>query len=59
MSGNVASALGKRELQHWQVKQVNIQVDPPQTVQVDGDDLGVTPVEIHSLPGALKIIVPN
>jgi YegS/Rv2252/BmrU family lipid kinase len=59
ISEGVASALGMGELQHWQVKQVKIRVDPPQSVQVDGDYLGMTPVEIRCLPRSLRIVVPK
>jgi YegS/Rv2252/BmrU family lipid kinase len=59
VSENVADALGMGELQHWQVKQVRIQADPPQTVQVDGDYLGMTPVEMRCLPRSLRIVVPK
>ena len=47
------------DLQHWQVTRVKISVDPPQTVQVDGDHLGMTPVEIHCLPQSLHVVVPK
>jgi YegS/Rv2252/BmrU family lipid kinase len=47
------------DLQHWQVTRVKISVDPPQTVQVDGDYLGMTPVEIRCLPQALHVVVPK
>jgi YegS/Rv2252/BmrU family lipid kinase len=46
------------ELQHWQVKTARIKVDPPQTVQLDGDIVGSTPVEVVCIPHCLKIIVP-
>ena len=47
------------DLQHWQVTSVKVAVDPPQTVQVDGDYLGMTPVEIHCLPRSLHVVVPG
>ena len=59
MSENVANTLGLKETQHWQVSRVKIQADPPQAVQVDGDHVGMTPVEMHCLPGSLKVIVPK
>jgi diacylglycerol kinase family enzyme len=34
-------------------------VDPPQTVQADGDYVGMTPVEITSRPQALRVVVPK
>jgi len=59
ISENLADSLGLRDIQHWQVKQVKILSDPPQTVQVDGDNLGMTPVEIRCLPQSLHIVVPK
>jgi YegS/Rv2252/BmrU family lipid kinase len=59
ISENLADSLGLRDVQHWQVKQVKILSDPPQTVQVDGDNLGMTPVEIRCLPRSLHIVVPK
>ena len=45
-------------LQHWQVREVTIESDPVQNVQVDGEILTKTPVTIKVLPGAVKILVP-
>ena len=50
------SGLGK--LQHWQVERVVIEANPAQTAQVDGDSLGMTPIEVHSYPQALRVVVP-
>jgi diacylglycerol kinase (ATP) len=58
VSDSVGGTLSMGNLQHWQVTQARIQVDPPQTVQVDGDYLGMTPVEIHSRPQSLRVVVP-
>jgi YegS/Rv2252/BmrU family lipid kinase len=59
ISDNVTHVLDLKGLQHWQVTKVSIQVDPPQTVQVDGDYLGRTPVEMRSIPRSLRIVVPQ
>jgi YegS/Rv2252/BmrU family lipid kinase len=59
ISDNVAGPLSMTELQHWQVAQARIEVDPPQIVQVDGDYLGITPVEIRCHPRALHVVVPK
>jgi YegS/Rv2252/BmrU family lipid kinase len=49
----------KRELlvEHWQARQIRIEVDPPQPVQVDGEIIGDTPISAKVLPAALKVIV--
>ena len=59
ISENITEALGLSGLQHWQVREAKVEVDPPQTVQVDGDNLGVTPVVMRCLPNTLKIVVPK
>lgn len=59
ISENIVDTLGMQKIQHWQVKQVKIQANPPQTVQVDGDNLGMTPIKIRCLPQSLHVIVPN
>jgi diacylglycerol kinase (ATP) len=46
-------------VQHWQVQQARIQADPPQTTQVDGDNLGLTPIHVRSVPRSLRVIVPG
>jgi diacylglycerol kinase (ATP) len=46
-------------LQHWQVKEVTLVSDPPQTVQGDGEVLGQTPVRARIVPQAFKVIVPK
>lgn len=43
---------------HWQVRQARIQADPPQTTQVDGDNLGLTPIQVRSVPQSLRVLVP-
>ena len=49
-------SLGK--LQHWQVRRARIDVDPAQSVQVDGDNLGNSPLEVVCLPNSLRVVVP-
>jgi YegS/Rv2252/BmrU family lipid kinase len=46
-------------LLHWQAREVTVVADPPQTVQVDGEILGKTPVMARVIPHAVKIIVPQ
>jgi YegS/Rv2252/BmrU family lipid kinase len=46
------------DLLHWQVQRVRIDVDPPQSVQVDGDIVGTTPIEVVCTPHCLKLLVP-
>jgi YegS/Rv2252/BmrU family lipid kinase len=46
-------------LQHWQVREVSIQAEPPQLIHSDGEIVGRTPFTAKILPQALKIIVPD
>lgn len=50
---------GELMIDHWQGRQITIEVDPPQPVQIDGEMVGNTPVSAKVLPGALKVIVPK
>jgi YegS/Rv2252/BmrU family lipid kinase len=50
---------GEPVIEHWQARQIVIEVDPPQPVQVDGEMVDDTPVSAELLPGALKVIVPK
>jgi diacylglycerol kinase (ATP) len=59
VSGNLPGVPKLITLQQWQVSEVAIEVEPPQTVQVDGDNLGLTPVRLRSVPGCLKVVVPK
>lgn len=45
-------------LQHWQAREVTVEADPPQTIQLDGEILDQTPVTARVLPNALRVIVP-
>ena len=43
---------------HAQGKEVTVETNPPQTVWLDGELSGNTPVTIKVHPGAVKIVVP-
>ncbi len=46
-------------IHHWQAREVNIQVDPDEGVQADGEFLGKTPVTINVLQEPISLIVPS
>jgi diacylglycerol kinase (ATP) len=55
-----ASAIGVGEpLDHWQVRNVRIEANPPQTVECDGEIIEPTPFSASVLPHAIRILVPN
>jgi diacylglycerol kinase (ATP) len=45
-------------LQHWKFKEGQFRSDPVQKVQVDGEILAQTPIEVHVVPHAVRILVP-
>jgi diacylglycerol kinase (ATP) len=46
-------------IQHWQAREITVEVDPPQPVEVDGEALGETPFQVTVIPGAVGIVVPG
>jgi YegS/Rv2252/BmrU family lipid kinase len=45
-------------VQHWQGREIQVECDPPQTVQGDGEIWEDTPVSVKVLPGVLPILTP-
>jgi YegS/Rv2252/BmrU family lipid kinase len=45
-------------VKHWQGREISIECDPPQTVQVDGEVWDPTPFSVNVLPGVLPILTP-
>ncbi len=59
MAANVIQQTTPAEpLQHWQVRQVTVVTDPPQSAQSDGEVIGQTPVTASVVPEAVRIVVP-
>lgn len=55
-----ASAIGVAEpLDHWQVREVTVEANPPQTVECDGEIIDPTPLSASVLPHAVRILVPD
>jgi diacylglycerol kinase (ATP) len=54
-----ASAAGLTELiNHWQVREVTVEAEPSQTVEVDGEIVDPTPFTARVLPHAVRVVVP-
>jgi len=55
-----AQVLGKEvnpeAVKHWQGREITIECDPPQTVQVDGEIRNPTPFSVSVLPGVLPVL---
>lgn len=45
-------------LHYWRGKEIVIEADPPQTLWVDGELLGPTPVTVTAVPAAISVVVP-
>lgn len=49
-----------RALNHHPVRDITIESDPPQTLQLDGEVMDIqTPVTLRVVPDALKVLVPD
>ena len=42
---------------HWQARQIHIEADPSQPVQIDGEIAGRTPISIEVVPQAIRMLV--
>lgn len=46
------------DLHYWRGREIVIEADPPQTLWVDGEFLGPTPVTVTAVPEAISVVVP-
>lgn len=46
-------------LHFWRGREIIMEADPVQTIWVDGELLGPTPLTITAVPGAVQIVVPD
>lgn len=53
---NVGEA--RKHVTYWQGKQIRIEAEPAQTVWIDGEIYGETPVDIEAVPAAVRVILP-
>jgi len=59
----VGTSLGGAKLNpdyilHWQAREITIEADPPQPVQMDGELAGESPVSIQVVPGLVRVLTP-
>ncbi len=54
----VAGNENAEPLLHWKAREVTVEADPPQTIQLDGEILDQTPAHARIVPNALRVIVP-
>jgi YegS/Rv2252/BmrU family lipid kinase len=51
-----ASTPTDETVHHWQAKEIEIDTDQPQSIQIDGEVGWQTPVKIKVVPGAVKVL---
>jgi diacylglycerol kinase family enzyme len=54
----VGDAAQRDNIGYFACKQVRITTDPPMRVLIDGEECGMTPLSVESLPGALVVVAP-
>ena len=60
--GSAADAmqgLEPRLMSRWRGKEIHVEANPPQAVLADGEDAGVTPVDVTIVSGAVGVVVPR
>lgn len=46
-------------LLHWQGREIHVEAEPRQSVQLDGDMLGESPLAVRVVPRGLRVLVPG
>lgn len=59
VNGGNTDAQGRRTVQWWQARQVELVSNPEQSVQLDGEVLGTPDVRCRVLPQALRVLTPG
>jgi diacylglycerol kinase family enzyme len=59
LSTAVAGVTSGTEIEHAQGSRFRVEATPAQPVQLDGELVGDTPLDIEVVPGALTAIVPS
>jgi diacylglycerol kinase family enzyme len=52
------NAAEREDIGYFRARRVVIRTDPPQKIVVDGEVIGITPVDVECVPGGLTIFVP-
>ena len=48
-----------RDLRYFKAKKIRIEARPPMPTQIDGDELGETPLEAEVVPNGVRVLVPE
>jgi YegS/Rv2252/BmrU family lipid kinase len=54
----VAGNENAEPLLHWQGREITVEANPPQSVQLDGDVVGQSPLTARVVPRGLRVLVP-
>jgi YegS/Rv2252/BmrU family lipid kinase len=58
-AADVAQGQQPRMMARWRGKEIRVETNPPQAVLADGEDAGLTPVDVTIVPGAVGVLVPK
>ena len=58
-AADVAQGQQPRMMSRWRGKEIRVETTPPQAVLADGEDAGLTPVDVTVVPGAVGVLVPK
>lgn len=58
-AADAAQGQQPRMMSRWRGKKVHVETTPPQAVLADGEDAGMTPVDVTVMPGAVGVLVPK
>ena len=59
LSGIAGRDIDSNKVFHWQAASIEIDVDPPMDIQIDGELRGQTPLTIETIPKAVGILTPG
>jgi len=54
----LSGSAGAEPLQHFQAREVSVEMEPQQAVTIDGEMVDVSPIHVKVIPDALRVIVP-
>jgi len=58
-AADAAQGQQPRMMSRWRGKKIHVETTPRQAVLADGEDAGMTPVDVTVVPGAVGVLVPK
>jgi diacylglycerol kinase (ATP) len=59
IAADAAQGQQSRLLSRWRGREITVEATPAQDVLADGEEAGLTPVEVTVVPGAVGVVVPT